>query len=173
MDQQYYADVMPNDSEKRVIYLKIFCFVILYILTFITIISILFDSSWLSFMNNETIKIIFGLFLILTGYSIYKVAPWRAIEDVIKMRKSGKLPSGNEDIYVKIEKRSHIISSFVFCLEGLIFLVWGVLQFSYNYHDFLIFNNLLGKVIILLCLVIPSILGALSKGKYNIHNPKG
>jgi hypothetical protein len=165
MDQQYYADVMPNDSEKRVIYLKIFCFVILYILTFITIISILFNTSWLNYMNNETIKIIFGLYLILTGYSIYKLATWRAIEDVIKMRKSGKLPTGNEDIYVKTEKRAHIISSFVFCLEGLIFFVCGALQFIYSYYNLLIFDDLLGKIIIFLCLVIPSILGALSKGK--------
>ncbi len=159
---------VPTPKELRFILVKIACFLILYVLTFLIVISLILgeNAMWFSIMNKAPMKIIFGLYLGLTGFSIYKVAPWKALDTITKLRELGRIATGKENVFREIHITAEIFVAALFWLEAVIFVIWGIIEYVGLIPSSPFFSTIVGEFILFFCFTIPFGMGAACKAVY-------
>lgn len=121
---------------------------------------------WFSFMDKTPLKIVLGLYLCLTSFSIYKVAPWKALDTVSKLRGLGRISTGSESVLREIHATAEVFTAALFLFEAIIFIIWGIIEYLRIAHASTFFYTTGGEMLLLCCLIVPFAMGAAYKSIY-------
>lgn len=160
--------IKPKPEEAKFILIKIVCFLILYALSFLVIISLILgkNTMWFSIIDKAPLKIVLGVYLGLTGFSLFKVAPWKALDTVSKLSELGRIPTGKESVFGEIHVRAEYFTAALFWFEAIIFIIYGIIESLSIIHDSTLFSTTAGEIIILCCFIVPFVMGGASKTMY-------
>lgn len=160
--------IKPEPEEFKFIRMKIVCFLVLYSLTFLVIISLILgkNTMWFSIIDETLFKIALGVYFGFTGFSIYKVAPWKALDTTSKLRELGLIPSGRESVLREIHATAEVFTAALFCFEAIIFILYGIIEYLSIIHTSTFFSTTGGEVLLLCCFTVPFAMGSASKTIY-------
>lgn len=156
-----YTASLPNVRKWMLPFflLKIFCFFVSYILLVICILSFFWDPiyQYLNILVNGEFRPLFGIYLIITGFSCFPIAYLLAETDVIKdIGSRSTITTNDQRKFLQIKHRVGYI------IQGLIFLLSGFLVLLAEP------NYIISQIWIFILLILPSFAGAFVKQPLNI-----
>lgn len=152
---------IPGPRTLAFVRLKIACYVLMYIIVAVLLLSFVHDGSrnLVAMLNDGRWRLFFGVYLAMTGISTAAIASWRAQADVAKEEARGS-SSVPRYLTEAAWRRASIVAGTVFLIEGAVFAISGAAQMAGWSSQRQVYHTVIARLILLFLFHFPMACGS-------------
>lgn len=167
---------MPVPDYHTLVWIKvkILCFLLLYVLVALVLVSFVVPGVARFFTRWDAGKwtVLFGTYLMMTGFATTAVGEWRVDAALLQLR-DREMPAEEREVVRRAHGLAHRIQGTLFTLLGAAFLVSGLGRLLGWWPPHEVFGSAAGRVALLVLINLPSMVGAAAMNAAAPGRPSG